>query len=400
MIPVDVIGLGLSPDDLSPRLAAILNKARVLAGGSRHLDYFPDLAVRRLVLGRNLGDWLDQVARAAAEEPVAVLASGDPGFFGIAARLSEKLGRENVRVHPNVTAFQAAFARLGLPWQDAALVSLHGRDASALFPVVSFQDLIAVYTDNHHTPAWIAAQLLDRGQAGWRINVLENLGQPDERSGEYPLDQAASREFSPLNVTVLTRVSRPEPLTLGAPDEAFEHEAGLITKSEVRSVALGLLALRPEYTLWDLGAGCGSVSLEACLLLTRGRVAAVEQKAERAQQIRANRQRFGLAHLEVVQAKLPDGLDQLPDPDRIFIGGGGEALEEIISKGAARLKPGGVMVVSLVRLAGLDTARRALPAAGLDPAETMVQISRGAPLGGDQYMKALNPVWLVTGTKK
>ncbi|MFH1090631.1 MAG: precorrin-6y C5,15-methyltransferase (decarboxylating) subunit CbiE [Pseudomonadota bacterium] len=400
MIPVHVVGLGLGLDDLTPRLLEIINRAEVLAGSARLLDLFPDHQAQRLILSGVLSAWLEEAALAARSQQVVILASGDPGFFGVAFQVTERLGMENVVIHPNVTAVQAAFARLKMPWDDAALISLHGRETwQPLWSALAAGHKTAVYTDPAHTPSVIAQAMLERGLGAWRMHVLENLGASGERLGVYTLEDAAAQEFSPLNVTVLVREKQPPPLTLGMPEEEFEHEAGLITKPEIRAVILAGLALEPEHTLWDLGAGCGSVGLEATLLLPRGRVVAVERQEDRLDQIKANRKKFGAAGLEVVQADLPDGLDGLPDPDRVFIGGGGSRAPEIIRAAALRLPHGGIMVAAAVNLDNLEKARTAMSAAGLSPQVTQVQISRSAALAGDQYLKPLNPVWLVKGRK-
>jgi precorrin-6Y C5,15-methyltransferase (decarboxylating) len=162
---------------------------------------------------------------------------------------------------------------------------------------------------------------------------------------------------------------------------------------------LGKLALEPGQTLWDLGAGCGSVGIEATLLTPGGLVVAVEQNPERVKLIKANRARFGAAALEVVQGRMPQCLADLPDPDRVFLGGGGDGLEEIARAAIGRLPPSGILVVSAVRLKSLDAARQVMMQAGMKVEETLVHISRGTPLSGDVMLKGLNPVWLIRGQK-
>jgi precorrin-6B C5,15-methyltransferase / cobalt-precorrin-6B C5,C15-methyltransferase len=403
MITVQVVGVGVGPADLSAAQAEVVAKAQLLAGGSRLLAMFPAHPAPRLTLAYNLDAWLAEVAQAAQAAHVVVLASGDPGFYGIAAKVVERLGADHVAIHPGLTTVQTAFARLKEPWQEAHVVSLHGRnqgsDEAALWPACAAAERVAVYTDPAHTPDAIARLLLARGQEHWRMAVLEDLGAPHERVGEYSLAEAAAMTFSPLNLVVLKRLAWPEPLRLGLPEEAYARQGGLITKSEVRALALAKLELAPGLTLWDLGAGSGSLGLEATLLTLGGRVVAVERVAERAAQIRANRQRFGAASLEVVESDLPQALAGLPDPDRVFVGGGGPALAEIILEAVRRLPAGGVLVAAVVMLSSLEVARRALAEAGMEAEVTQAQISRGAALGEDIYLKALNPVWVVKGVK-
>lgn len=399
MIPIQVIGVGMGLDDLPAKSLRAIEQAQVLAGGRRLLDMFPQHLGQRLVLEGRLEPWLRELARLAQDQRVAVLASGDPGFFGIAQRLLQHLGPEALVMHPNVTSVQAAFARLKEPWQEAAVVSLHGRGLATLPPALAGRERVAVFTDPTNTPAAVARLLLERGQDCWRMWVLEDMGGPDERLGQYSLEQAAAAQFAPLNLVVLGRQAGPALLRLGLPEEAYQHQAGLITKAEVRAVVLSKLELGPGLTLWDLGAGCGSLGLEASLLLAGGSIVAVERDPDRVAMIEANRRRLGVANLEVVRAELPQGLQDLADPDRVFIGGGGAALGDIINSALGRLRPSGVLVVAAVRLEALEDARAALAQAGLAAEVTQVQISRGAPLGGGSFLKALNPVWLIKGSR-
>jgi precorrin-6Y C5,15-methyltransferase (decarboxylating) len=396
---VHVIGLGLGPGELGPDALAVVNEADVLAGGRRQLDCFPDHEGARLVLDSGLQAFLDELANVSETKSVVVLASGDPNFYGIAQKVMEQLGPDRVILHPNVTTVGSAFARLKETWAEAGVVSLHGRGESALYQALIDFDKVAVYTDRRNTPGHIATLMIERGQSNWRIIVLENLGLPEEIIREMSLDEAAGTEFSDLNLVVLKRTRQPLLLCLGMPDEAYTHQSGLITKAEVRAVALSKLSLGPNMIMWDLGAGCGSVGLEAGILARGGEVIAVEKDSDRVSQIEANREKFGMALLRVVQGEILDVMPDLPDPDRIFIGGGGDGLDRIIAESAKRLSDGGVMVASVVRLNSLHLAREAMVSAGLEVSVDQVQVSRSAPLTGDIYFKALNPVYLITGRK-
>jgi precorrin-6Y C5,15-methyltransferase (decarboxylating) len=235
-----------------------------------------------------------------------------------------------------------------------------------------------------------------------RMAVFENLGAPDEAFGWYPLDQAAARSFAQPNVVIL-EASAPEPdaaaLTLGMAEEAYRHQGGLITKTEVRAVTLAKLRLRPGLTLWDLGAGSGSVGLEASVLLGDGRIVAVEQREDRVAQIRQNARRYGVYNHEAIQARLPGGLAQLPPPDRIFIGGGGEDLAVIIEAAVPCLPPDGIVVVNTVLMDNLTRAVNALTAQGLNPQVTQLQVSRGSAMPWSQRLEAQNPVWIIAGCR-
>jgi precorrin-6Y C5,15-methyltransferase (decarboxylating) len=183
-------------------------------------------------------------------------------------------------------------------------------------------------------------------------------------------------------------------------DGCFDHERGLITKSEVRAVTLSKLALKPGQTLWDLGAGSGSVGIEAATLLGPGRIVAVEQKSTRTAQIKTNARRLGVFNLDVVQTQLPDGLDALPRPDRVFIGGGGKDLAAIISAAAGYLLPGGIMVVNTILMTNLTAGIASLEAAGLETGVVQVQISTDKSMPFSRRFEPQSPVWIITGKMK
>lgn len=410
MIPVQVVGLGMSPADLTAHALAIIQEAQVLVGGRRLLDYFADHPGEKIILGKDPAAVLLKVAEMARERRVAILASGDPNFYGVGPLAVEVLGAENVVIHPNLTAVQTAAARLKAPWHEARVVSLHGRGWEPLEAALYGLGLLFIYTDQLHTPAAIARRLLHQGWTHCRLCVLEDLGQETEHFAWLSLEEAADRTFAPLNLVVLDQTASPSgnrqdtilsktpALHLGMPEEAFSPEKGLITKVEVRTVVLGKLQLYPGLVLWDVGAGSGSVGLEASLLLGHGRIFAVEKNPARAAQITANRDKFGVKNLEVMCGQAPGCLAALPVPDRVFVGGGGDSVGDILAEVLNRLRPGGKVVLTAARLETLEEARRLLFKVDWLVDLVQLQVSRGRPLSGGSYLQALNPVWIVTGS--
>lgn len=405
MRPVTIIGMGMSPGDLTARHHDLIAAADVLVGGRRHLAHFADLAAEKIEIGKGLSTLLPAIRSAARDRRVVVLASGDPLYYGVGAYLVRALGSENVRVYPNVSSVAAAFARIRHPWQDVRVVSLHGRDGAAqLLAAAGEADWVAVFTDPTHTPAQVARLLLQNEVTGFEMCILENMGTAAERISWLAPQSAAASAFADPNLVVLKRspqaaASPPRPLFLGMPDEQFDHQNGLITKAEVRVLALSRLQLRPRDTLWDLGAGSGSLAIEAAVFIRSGLIFAVEQNPERIQQIRRNAARFGVSNLSAVQAVLPEGLEPLPDPDRIFIGGGGRNLGAIIRQAASRLKPGGRMVVNTVLLDTIQSAVAAMQQLGWEADLVQAQISRSERMPWSLRMTAHNPVWIVSGAK-
>ncbi len=402
---VIVIGMGLSVNDLTSAHLEIIRSADLLMGGRRHLAQFKDLSVKTQAITGDIDAVLATIQSLGDDRRVVVLASGDPLLFGIGARLVRALGDDAVTVLPNVSTIAAAFARLNMPWDDARIVSLHGRDRKfQLLDCLKSDSPVAVLTDREQTPQWLAGWLLARGCGDHRMAVFEQLGSAEERFGWYSLEAAAGGSFTQPNVVIINRMpgeTKPSAsLYFGMSDVAYAHEQGLITKSEIRAVTLAKLNLRPGLTLWDLGAGSGSVGLEASVLLGWGRVVAVEQKPERVAQIRENARRYRIWNLEAVQASLPDGLGELPEPDRIFIGGGGRDLAAIIGFAIQRLDADGIIVVNTVLLDSLDTAMAVMEKAGMAVDVVQVQVNRGKTMPKSRRFEAENPVWIVRGRRK
>ncbi|MGD9251561.1 MAG: precorrin-6y C5,15-methyltransferase (decarboxylating) subunit CbiE [Desulfobacterales bacterium] len=398
---VDVIGMGMSPQDLTAVHLQMISAAQILIGGKRHLASFPDVSARRVAIGHDLPRIAELITQEMTSRRIVVLASGDPLYFGIGAYLLRTLGRDRVRVWPNINTVAAAAARVGKSWQDITVVSLHGRDQDhCLIEALNQGNDLAVFTDARHSPVWLAELMLKNGPGEARMCVLERMGYPQERVRWFAPHQVMGEEFQEPNLVLIETGVRPvgERPYLGIPENDLDHQSGLITKSEVRAVALSKLRLKARLVFWDLGAGSGAVAIEACSLIPGGQIFAVEKNHQRADQIRSNRLRFGASAIQVIEAELPAGLEELPAPDRVFIGGGGQALAATIETAAARLKTGGVLVVNTVLLDSLNTALATMKRQGFDTDVTQIQISRSRPMPNGERMEALNPVWIVRGS--
>jgi len=405
MKPVSIIGVGMSPDDLTARHLKIIEEADVLVGGKRLLDHFKDCAARKKAIGRNIDDVIDFVKNQMKSRKIVVLASGDPLFFGIGERMVDAIGPQHILIYPNISSVSAAFARLKKPWNDVRVISLHGKkNEKLLFKALENEDTVAVFTDPKNNPARLARRLLEKDFTNFRIWVFEQLGNEAERCNGHSLRQAAEMKFSEPNMVVLERSPLGAPpkkhLCLGAADSGYDHPAGLITKAEVRAVTLSKLRLATDHILWDLGAGSGSVSIEASLFVKKGKIFAVEQNPDRIQQIQNNKERFAVGNLKIIHALLPDGLTELPCPDRIFIGGGGQGLKDIIGAAAAYLKPDGIMVINTVLIANVQVAMTTLNTCGFETDVIQVQVNRGQQMPWSERLEAQNPVWIISGIRK
>jgi precorrin-6Y C5,15-methyltransferase (decarboxylating) len=410
MKPVHIIGLAPGSLQMTALARETLANADLVVGGKRLLAACPDGAIareaERLPIAGPLEPVIGAIRKAASKgRTVAVLADGDPLFFGIGKRLGEELGRENLRVEPSLSTMQLAAARLGLPWQEMDFVSLHGRDDfSPLYAALVRADLIAVFTDTVNTPAEVARALLERGAECFSMTVLEDLGTAREQIRALSLPETWGMEFSDLNLVILERLYPPEiELTLGIPDHFYLHQKNLITKLPVRATGLAHLNVEPSSTLWDLGAGCGSVSIEASHLARRGRVFAVERHKTRAAMIRENIRRTGAWLVDVVLGSMPEALEGLPRPDRVFIGGGlgGPSNEDttLLEVACERLRDRGRIVIHCILLDTLHTAKDYFQSMGWHFGVTQLQASATDSLAGDLRFKAQNPVFILWAEK-
>jgi precorrin-6Y C5,15-methyltransferase (decarboxylating) len=305
-----------------------------------------------------------------------------------------------------VSSLQTAAAKLGVAWADMAAVSLHGRDS--LLPLghaLLERRPVCLLTDERFNPDVALAVFTDRGVTDYTAHIFGRLGFPEESRRSFRLEEglAAAMPPSPNLIFLLPDGGTGPGPRLGTPDEDYAHEKGLITKWPVRAAALAALRIEPHHCVWDLGAGSGAVAVEAASLARRGRVVAVEKNPGRVEYIRENRRRFRVPHLDIVEGSAPLCLEGLPDPDRVFLGGGLGADRE---DGAAliravwdRLAPGGRIVISCVLLESLSLCREALDGLGAKGEVVSLNAAVSAPLGAGDRLAAHNPVFLVAADR-
>ncbi|MET9791851.1 precorrin-6y C5,15-methyltransferase (decarboxylating) subunit CbiE [Streptomyces canus] len=399
MITVVGTGTGAPPQEC-------LAGAELVVGGRRHLDAvrLPE-AAERIVLGP-LAPALDTMAEYLDKERrVVVLASGDPGFFGIVRVLAERFGPAALDVRPEVSSVAAAFARVGLPWDDAVVVSAHGRDLRTAVNVCRARPKVAVLTGPGAGPAELGAALT----AHTRVLVVASaLGTDDERVERVTPAEAAARDWGTAVSVVLCldesrtpgtvrTVAGPaaQPVRWALEEGEFTHRDSMITKFEVRALALARLGPRLGDLVWDVGAGSGSVAVECARL--GAAVVAVEKAPDGVERIRANAAAHGV-DVRIVQGAAPGALAELDDPDAVFVGGGGRELPDIVAVCARRARRS--VVVAMAALDRVPAVRAALTDAGFDCDGVLLQSSRLAPLPGDvTRLAATNPVFLLWGAR-
>jgi precorrin-6Y C5,15-methyltransferase (decarboxylating) len=392
---ITVIGVDGSP--LAPADSAAIAQATLVVGGRRQLAAAPRNPGATVV---ELGP-LDQALNALAGHSgdAVVLASGDPGFFGILRSLRER--GLDCAVRPAVSSVALAFARAGLPWDDAQVVSAHGRDPRHAVNVCRAHPKVAVLTGPGCGPAELGAAL-----AGWqrRLVVAEHLGAPAERVTACTAAEATTRRWDDPNV-VIVLAGQPPASAPGwhwppgaarggwaLPEDDFCQQDAVITKAEVRALALARLAPAPGQLIWDIGAGTGSVGIECARL--GAAVVAIERDPRRVRLIRDNSKKHGV-DVRVVEGEAPEGFIGLPDPDAAYVGGGGTGVvEAVVTRQPDRI------VVALAAVDRVAPACTVLGKAGYTVDGTLLQAARLSPLpGGVHRFDAINPVFVLWATR-
>lgn len=411
---ITVVGTGTG----APLDAAALDAVRaagLVVGARRHIEAAqPPPGTARVVMGP-LAPALDAIEErlakadgAGAGGGVVVLASGDPGFFGIVRALAERFGPAALDIRPGVSSVATAFARVGLPWDDAVVVSAHGRDLRTAVNACRAHPKVAVLTGPGSGPAELAGELTRRCDTRTLV-VASALGDPEQEHVERvtPAEAAGrdwgakvsvvlcldeERALAPVRTVAGPRLS---PRRWALDEDEFTHRDSMITKFEVRALALARLGPRTGDLVWDIGAGSGSVAVECARF--GAAVVAVEKTADGVERVRANAAAHGV-DVRAVHGAAPTVLSDLSDPDAVFIGGGGRELPAIVTACARRAPR--TVVVAMAAIDRVPAVRAALSGAGYDCDGVLLQSSRLAPLPGEvTRLAAANPVFLVWGTR-
>lgn len=364
--------VGIGDDGLAGLTAAsrrLIEEAELLVGSEHTLGHIPPGRAERLVVGADPQQVVERLAHET--RPTVVLVSGDPLFYGMARYLCDKLGKDRFEVVPHVSSMQLAFARVKESWEEAYLTSLATHTLAHVVERLRTVEKAGLFTTEHVTPSHVAQALLERGIDYFTAYVCENLGSPDERVTQGELRDLVGQEFSPLNVLILVRKpevpDRPSEQIgrrlFGNPDEAFMQsrpKKGLITPAEVRSLALAEMDLGPRSVVWDIGAGSGSLAIEAAQIAAAGTTYAIEMDVEDVQLIKANAARFRVGNLVAVLGRAPEAWAELPDPDAVFLGGTGREVTRLATLAYERLRAGGRMVANTSSLENVVELHAAL----------------------------------------
>lgn len=405
---IHVIGLDCDDpyavDKLLRRRPELLREADMICGGRvalGKLKRHPDLSGKLLPLTPPLEPLYKSIfALRDQGHKVVILADGDPLFYGIGASLARRSAASALAMKPAISCLQAACARMNLPWHNIYCLSLHGRDDIVpLYDAIASGRPICILTGGRATPDALARLLLDRGADWFGVHIFENMGAKEEAIYHMSLSECATAFFSDAATMILTPARPARAPRLGLDEKKLE--GAFSTKKPARGAILELLNIEPSNNVWDVGAGSGVLALEICALAHAGRVIAIEKDMHRCLDIQENRRKLGAVNLNIVCGEAPDCLEDLPEPQRIFMGGGfsGESALKILEKCAKALPRGGRFVASCILLDSFSLCRRFLEYLDWPMEMLQIQAATATGLGRGSHFAPLNPVFLLAAQK-
>ena len=389
---LNVIGVGEDGIEALPRaLQALIERAELIVGGERHLAMVTHVHAEKWPWASPIA-WTFEGITARRGRPVVVLATGDPMHYGIGAALAKHFGADEMAVYPSLSAFSLAAARMRWPLADVECLTIHGRPLDLIAGAAAPNRKLLLLSHDGTSPAEIAGRLTALGYGASEITVLEHMGGPHEHIHSGRADAWTHPRAAALNtVAVICRsagTAVPLSLAPGLPDEAFQHD-GQLTKREIRAATLSALRPLPGQLLWDVGAGCGSISIEWLRTHRSLSAFAIEPNQERHKLIDTNIAALGTPFLGRVYLPAPEAYGHLPDPDAVFIGGGlGD--RGVVEGAWERLKQGGRLVANAVTAEGEAHLFALRGKLGGDM--TRLSVARLAPVGELHGWKPLMPV--------
>ncbi len=406
-----IVGIG---DDGLPGLTESARKvvieADYILAPAAMVRMLEELSTRVAPLETDMAGAVRQAREALAHRRPVLVTGGDPLFYGVARYLGERLGKDAFEVVPHVSSMQLAFARIKESWEDAYLTNLAGRPIESVIDRIRTAEKVGLFSSEETPPARLAQKLIDRGIDYFKAFVCENLGSPDERVTQAELSELAGMDFHPLNVVILIRKpNRPDRASrqsrhrmFGNSDESFAQalpKRGLVTHAEIRAIALAQLDIRATSIVWDVGAGSGSVAIEAAQLASQGMVYAIEPEPADVSLIEANAEEFGTPNVRAILGRAPEILAALPDPDAVFIGGTGRQVDLVLKAAFDRLCQGGSMVVNVATIEALATAHETLKRLCGQVRVWNVTIARGIEQMDWLRFEAVAPSFLLAVTR-
>lgn len=437
--PITVVGVGPGSEEyLLPVAREAVLAAEVLVGGRNALALFDLPGKEQRLIGRDLDGILEYIDDARQAKRVAVLLSGDPGFYSLLPRLRQRFGSDGISVIPGISSLQLACARLGIKWDDLCVASVHGRGLDGLVDIAG-AERAAVLTEPKYPPAAVCRYLLEQGSRFGQAWVLTDLGLPGEGIAYGSLEVIAGQQrvsFGRGNSILILLQDELEPgrlpvgktpsgtssgtagaiiegaaiasedlgaylgvVTPGLPDKLFVQGAAAMSQEEVRALTLCKARLKRGMVVYEIGAGTGSWTVEAARLVAPGTVWAVEKNPTAAALVRANLLKFGIPNVRLVEGDAPDACRGWPPADCILIGGSGGRLREILGLAGGWLRPGGRVVITAVTPDTFSGAWQVLQEGPWEDRDTvMMSLARVAPRGSAQIWSGENPVFILSAS--
>lgn len=395
---IKLIGIGDNGEaSLSEEARTWIASSDVLVAGERVMKFFNTYQGHKIIIKGGLKQVVEKILAASGN--VVILASGDPLFYGIGQYLSTKVPLE---IYPYVSSMQLAFARCQMSWQDAKVISLHGRPIKGLAQKINGERKVALLTDEVNSPNAIANYLFDFGFDEYEAFVAENLEGSNERCRYFTIEEMRHASFSPLNVVILRAKMLPKVWTLGIDDEAFSQrkpDKGLITKKEIRVLAIQQMNLKKQSIVWDIGTCTGSIGIEAGRIANEGAIYAIEKNEADLANCLENQRKFRV-DMTAIHGKAPERLDEFPNPDAVFLGGTGGNMKELLTICAQRLNEKGRIVLNATTIENLAKAVAIFKELGLHVQIIQAQIARSKPILDMTRFVPLNPIFIITASKE
>lgn len=402
MLRVNIVGIGPgNPELLTGAARQAIAESNILIGDKRMLSSFADAS-------KKVYDTIktSEIAAIAAEadpekDILAVLVSGDVGFFSLAKTISGKLPDCECVRYCGISSLVYFASKLNMSWDDAKIVSMHGRRQNLVSAVAQSKKVFSL-TGGEHSPQMLCAKLCEHGLGSVKVYVGENLSYPEEKITEGTAEEISKLEFPSLSVMMIINenASGFEPVVHGLADELFMRSKVPMTKQEVRSVSMSKLMPKATDLIYDIGAGTGSCSIELALLARQGKVWAFERNPVAVELLGKNKELFGVENLEVIAGEALENIKDMPAPDCAFVGGSGgdlcQMLDIIYTKNSScRVVINAITIETLAEVAEYYKQHQDYT---LDIVNVFV--ARGKHLGSYNLMMAQNPVYVMTALKK
>lgn len=394
MKTVYIIGAGLGSGSITADAAAALKASEVVFGAERLLEEYAQFISGCEKIAEYDSQKVFAAAEASDKNVFSVLVSGDTGFYSASTKLCEAFTDwYDLKVFPGISSLNAMFAALKKPWQDAALCSLHGRNCNAADMVRRNKETFFLTGKNTKE---LAETLCAAGYEALQLWVGEDLGSEAQNVFCCTAAELKDKDLSSLTVVVAENPDADASVRTGIPDEEFVRGDVPMTKSEIRSVSLSKLGIRPEMTCADIGAGTGSCTVEMALAAWKGRVYAVETDPEGVALIKENCRRFHIGNVEIIEGLAPAAMEDMPAVDAAFVGGSKGGLKDIMALLLAK-NPDVCIVVNTIALQSLGDALEAFEANGLNAEVVQISAAQSKKAGRYDLLMARNPIFIISG---